>query len=284
MLKDIKDIPMTKCPHCGSTELTKAGYLPNGYRRYQCKKCHKRISVYTTLKYYRTTEVTCPHCGSNRNRLSGRLKDGTIRRLCNNCGRSFSEKTVVKSEISEICPHCKSKDLRRSGITKNGKQRYLCKSCGKSFVPETQYKIKCPKCKNTAAIKEGKGKAFGQYYFKCLKCDHKFLRTFISEEMEKERKQIMQDYTNGVEMSEICEKYHKSKRTILKRVKRCNSETRKKNLFKQRIQNLDKKVQRDIIYFGLGAQVSVQDLSQYLKVDKEVVKYVLAQYKKKVGL
>ena len=46
---------------------------------------------------------------------------------------------------------------------------------------------------------------------------------------------------------------------------------------------LSQQVKRDIIYFGLGANVSIGDLSLYLKVDKEVVKYVLKTYKLKYG-
>ena len=46
---------------------------------------------------------------------------------------------------------------------------------------------------------------------------------------------------------------------------------------------LSQQVKRDIIYFGLGANVAVEDLSHYLKVDQEVVKYILKAYKLKYG-
>ena len=46
---------------------------------------------------------------------------------------------------------------------------------------------------------------------------------------------------------------------------------------------LSQQVKRDIIYFGLGANVSVDNLSHYLKVDKEIVKHILKTYKLKYG-
>ena len=47
---------------------------------------------------------------------------------------------------------------------------------------------------------------------------------------------------------------------------------------------LSQQTKRDIIYFGLGANVSVEDLSHYLKVDRKVVKHVLKAYKRKFGI
>jgi hypothetical protein len=40
---------------------------------------------------------------------------------------------------------------------------------------------------------------------------------------------------------------------------------------------------RDVIYFRLGAGVSFSDITQYLKVDKEIAKIIIEKYKKQVG-
>lgn len=137
MYEGIEDTPMTKCPHCGSTKIRKAGHLPNGYQRYHCKDCNKKISALTTAKYFQKSDTPCPYCGSYHNRLAGTLKDGTRRRICKNCGKGFSAKTIVREEITEKCPFCFSSDLIRDGV-RNGVQRYFCKNCRTVFTPGSQ--------------------------------------------------------------------------------------------------------------------------------------------------
>lgn len=137
MYEGIEDIPMVRCPHCGSDKIRKAGHLPNGYQRYHCRNCNKKISALTTAKYFQMSDTPCPHCGSYHNRLAGRLKDGTRRRLCRNCGKGFSEKTIIREPITEKCPQCKSSNLIREGL-RDGVQRYMCRDCGKTFTPGSQ--------------------------------------------------------------------------------------------------------------------------------------------------
>lgn len=222
---------ITKCPHCGSDKIRKAGFLPNGHQRYHCKNCNKKISALTETKYYQRTKYACPYCGSHLNKKAGRLKDGTIRRHCNNCGKGFSEKTVVRPPITEKCPFCESTNLRREGI-RNGVQRYFCRDCNIVFTPNSQ------KSNFT-------------------------------------KKKVQRDYQKGLAISQLAKTFNVTERTIKRYVQKCDHCEH----YTKALENLPAKTKSLIIYYGIGANVSIKDMSYYFKVDKEVVKRVMENYK-----
>jgi transposase-like protein len=44
-MEEVKDLMVTitlQCPHCGSEELTRNGYAPNGKQKYHCKACKRK--------------------------------------------------------------------------------------------------------------------------------------------------------------------------------------------------------------------------------------------------
>lgn len=230
MYEGIEDKVITVCPHCGSTRIRKAGHLTNGYQRYHCRDCNKKVSALTTAKYYRKSDTECPYCHSFHTRLAGTLKDGTRRHICNDCKKGFSAKTVIREEITEICPFCKSHNLRRDGV-RDGVQRYHCKDCHTTFTPGSQ-------------------------------------------KMDITKKNIQKAYREGWPVWALAQKFDLTERTIRNHVKRCN---RSKHI-ERVLSTLPQKTKRDIIYYRLGAGVSFTDITQYLKVDKEVAERVIKDY------
>jgi len=44
-MEEVKDLMVTitlHCPHCGSEELTRNGYAPNGKQKYRCRACQRQ--------------------------------------------------------------------------------------------------------------------------------------------------------------------------------------------------------------------------------------------------
>lgn len=101
--------PQLKCPKCGSTECSKAGFdrtQETSRQRYRCKKC-KREFIDPSLKVKRVIRrksgpkpaiikgVKCPKCGSDKIRKFGFQTNlaGKVRKYqCKQCKRSFLER------------------------------------------------------------------------------------------------------------------------------------------------------------------------------------------------
>lgn len=277
MNKDVENRTIKKCPHCGSERLRKSGFLKSGYQQYYCRDCKKRVSALTEKKFHHTSEVGCPHCGSYYNKKLGRLKSGAARRICSNCGRSFSEKTVVKEKITEKCPKCNSSKLVRHGKNKDGEQKFKCKECNHVFRPKIveYFEVECPKCHTKRATKSTTTGYLGQPCYRCSSCHHRFMEGGRLALTQKQKEDILKEYKKGVQLYTLGKKYDRTESALYRLVKnKCRLQTHIKNSLKI----VPKQTQKDIIYFGLGARVSISDLSHYLKVDREVVKSILKSY------
>lgn len=282
MYEGIEDKVLKECQYCGSKLIRKSGILPTGYQRYHCRECGKKFSVLTNIKFRHKSGSICPYCHSEYTRKAGFLKDGTQRYVCNTCNRKYSDKTVVKERIKWVCPKCRSHKLRREGKTKDGEQRYYCKLCRSVFTPtkvKKIYKVECPKCHTKEAIKWDKVKSrTGKPYYRCTNCHHKFVEGGKLALTEKQKQMIPIEYQNGEQVRNLAIKYKRTEETIRARVKDCNHRVH----IKFALERLSPQVKRDIIYFGLGARVPVSYLSEYLKVDKEIINIVTKNYLKEV--
>ena len=270
-----KDQEIEKCPHCGSQRLRKCGFLRSGYKQYYCRDCKRRVSALTEKKFYHTSEIPCPHCGSFRNKKFGKLKSGTARRICSNCGRSFSEKTIIREKLTESCPMCSSTEILRHGKTKYGEQKYKCKTCNHIFCHrDIEYlEIECPKCHAKKAVKSATVGYLGQPCYRCALCHHRFMENSKLALTQEQKDSILREYKNGVQLNELSKKYSRTEPTVFRLVKDYT-----KIHIKNSLKTVPMQTQKDIIYFGLGARVSISDLSHYLKVDREVVKSILKSY------
>lgn len=284
--KGIINRELTECPHCKSKAIRKAGILPSGYQQYHCRECKRKFSVLTFVKFFHESGKICPYCGTTYTRKSGHLKDGTQRYTCNMCSKRFSDKTVIRKEINKNCPRCGSANLIRSGKFKSKnakryKQIYLCKDCGRIFNStkvKHLYKAECPRCGAKAAYKWEKTKnSAGKNYYYCTECKHKFVKGGKTALTAEQKQDIEKLYNEGVPIETIAIKYNRKAKTIESRLRGYyeNSSTRR---------SLPKKTVQDIIYYGLGAQVPTDYLSEYLHVPEKIVKGILIGYKKKISI
>ena len=285
MYEGITDKVFTECPHCGSKRIRKSGKLSSGYQRYHCAECNKKFSSLTFVKLYHESGKKCPKCGSTFTYKRGLLASGKQRYACNTCGLIFSEDTKIRKKINEICPHCGSSNIIRHGIVHlkihKNKQKYCCKDCGKTFVHKRKkkvYKVLCPSCGTKGAYKWTRRVKGTEYpYYNCLNCHHKFTKKGRLGLTSLENANIIKLFKDGMPLNEIAKLYNRKVKTMEAKVKGYYDIARERRA-------LSPQTVRDIIYFGLGASVPTDYLSEYLHVSERVVKSVIFGYKRKVAM
>lgn len=226
--------------------------------------------------------TNCPHCGSKNIRKAGILPSGYQRYHCRDCNKKISVLTTYKyyRQADTQCPHCKSFHTRKGGTLRDGTTRHICRDCGKSFSSKTvikeEVKEKCPYCKSADNIirngyREGKQKFF------CKNCKRSFVPG--SQKGDILHNKIVRAYTKGAPVWALSEFFNMTERTIRSHTKRCNKEKHLNRI----LPTIAQCTKRDVIYYRLGANVSFSDITQYLKVDKEVAERIIEDYLKSVG-
>ena len=220
----------------------------------------------------------CIYCESKNIVKAGILPSGGQRYRCKDCKKKFSVSTKDKffHEGDEKCPYCGSVYTRKSGFLRDGTHRRTCRNCGKTFSERTVIKdkitIACPHCLSDNIIHYGHNKGQKQYY--CKTCKRAFIPFNQTLKNKEARKHLLEEFFQGTQYTELIKKYPIHRKTLFRWVGVKNF----KQFYKEAEKHIPKNTYKDIIFFGLGANVSVEDLSKYLKVDKELVKEVIKGY------
>lgn len=218
----------------------------------------------------------CPHCGSKNIRKAGHLPSGYQRYHCKDCNKKISALTTAKyyRKTDVQCPYCKSYHTRLAGTLKDGTRRHLCRDCGKGFSAKTiireEITEKCPFCNSSNLRREGIRNGVQRYY--CRDC-----KTVFTPGSQKENwthQKIVKAYRKGYPVWALAKSFDLTPRSIYRHVKRCNHAEHVEKVLK----TLPTKTKKDIIYYRLGAGVSYSDITEYLKVDKEVAQVVVKRY------
>ena len=228
-----------------------------------------------------TPITSCPHCGSTKIRKAGHLPTGYQRYHCRNCNKKISVLTTAiyyrKTDVE--CPYCHSFHTRLAGTLKDGTRRHVCCDCNKGFSAKTiireEIKETCPFCKGNNLRRDGVRNGVQRYYCK----DCKIVFTPGSQKFDVTKKKIQKAYREGAQIWKLSQTFNLTERTVRSHVKRCNHKKHREKV----LNALPNGTKRDVIYFRLGAGVSFSDITQYLKVDKEIAKIIIEKYKKQVG-
>ena len=224
--------------------------------------------------------MNCVYCNSENVRKCGFLRSGAQRYFCKDCKKGFSTLTKVKPKLEEPknCPICGSK-MVKAGKDKNSTQRYLCRKCNKKFndlqtgfrhPKESSCKdMICPFCGKKTLVKRGKEE--GRQRYSCNSCGKSYMDNPSYTHITSQQKEVIKQYVlNGKNIKWVADKLKCCEKTVRSIV----DPYLKEEIISEQQKSL-------IMQFGVGCNVPVNYLAEYVKCSERMCSKIIKKYEKR---